>query len=166
MSAHDRFRRHMHKSSGLCVGRCNHFCALVSRLSPLSSRPLYSLQPPAIKYKIEQRDNKTMAAKGNSGGGGGQPSAAATKPSSSASSSSTVSKKQYYKNETTPDVVASSDVKNKSAANSRNSSSNSSSSSSSSIFYPSSKIKLLHQRTSLSLAYDNSIGWGYQGETA
>jgi len=33
-------------------------------------------------------------------------------------------------------------------------------------FYPSSKIKLLHQRTSLSLAFDRTKGWGYQGETA
>ena len=33
-------------------------------------------------------------------------------------------------------------------------------------FYPSSKIKLLHQRTSLSLAFDRKKGWGYQGETA
>ncbi len=34
------------------------------------------------------------------------------------------------------------------------------------LFFPSSKIKLLHQRTSLSLAYDSKRGWGYQGETA
>jgi len=32
------------------------------------------------------------------------------------------------------------------------------------VFFPSSKIKLLHQRTSLSLAYDR-LGWGYEGET-
>jgi hypothetical protein len=37
---------------------------------------------------------------------------------------------------------------------------------SSSMFFPSSKIKLLHQRTSLSLAFDRERGWGYQGETA
>ena len=33
------------------------------------------------------------------------------------------------------------------------------------VFFPSSKIKLLHQRTSLSLAYDRLKGWGYEGET-
>eukprot|EP00585_Thalassiosira_rotula_P008078 CAMPEP_0196139554 /NCGR_PEP_ID=MMETSP0910-20130528/6791_1 /TAXON_ID=49265 /ORGANISM="Thalassiosira rotula, Strain GSO102" /LENGTH=1133 /DNA_ID=CAMNT_0041400295 /DNA_START=121 /DNA_END=3519 /DNA_ORIENTATION=+ len=32
--------------------------------------------------------------------------------------------------------------------------------------FPSSKLKLLHQRTSLSLAYDRTKGWGYEGETA
>ena len=113
---------------------------------------------------------KTMAAKGSSGGGG-QASAAATKPSSSASSSSTAGskKKQYYKNETVPDVPSSSssDVKHKSAALTTTAASTGNNSSNSSpTFYPSSKIKLLHQRTSLSLAYDRNIGWGYQGETA
>ena len=35
------------------------------------------------------------------------------------------------------------------------------------LLFPSSKIKLLHQRTSLSLAYNRDQGrWGYQGETA
>jgi len=32
--------------------------------------------------------------------------------------------------------------------------------------YTSSNIKLLHQRTSLSLAYDTNIGWNYVGETS
>ncbi|KAL9189004.1 hypothetical protein ACHAXT_011494 [Thalassiosira profunda] len=31
---------------------------------------------------------------------------------------------------------------------------------------PSAKLKLLHQRTSLSLAYDRERGWGYRGETS
>ena len=35
----------------------------------------------------------------------------------------------------------------------------------SATFYPSTKLKLLHQRTSLSLAHSD-CGWGYCGETA
>jgi hypothetical protein len=34
------------------------------------------------------------------------------------------------------------------------------------LFFLSSKIKLLHQHTSLLLAYDRKRGWGYQGESA
>ena len=65
-------------------------------------------------------------------------------------------KKQYFKNSSQGAAAKTATAAAKS----------SSEGASSDLFYPSSKIQLLHQRTSLSLAFDRTKGWGYQGETA
>jgi len=97
----------------------------------------------------------------NGGGGGGQqPSSTTTSSSSNKNpniSTTTTTKKHYFQKNNTAASLSSKSDKKSSADSTTNGVVE---------FYPSSKIKLLHQRTSLSLAFDRTKGWGYQGETA
>jgi len=101
---------------------------------------------------------------GGGSGGGQQPSS--TSPSTkNPNISTTTIKKQYFQKNNEEQAAGS---LSSTSGNNRGADKKSFDNIRSGVvdFYPSSKIKLLHQRTSLSLAFDRTKGWGYQGETA
>jgi len=89
-----------------------------------------------------------------------------TTNTSSAAAGNTKKKdnKQYYpSNKQDSTTISKPTIK---ISTSNTNSNNSNNNNSNVQLYTSSNIKLLHQRTSLSLAYDSNVGWNYVGETS